>query len=93
MSIMLVRALLFYVTVIENSTPMLNSTPNMGVLFMPYELDLSYHSYPQFLHLNCLPGFISSCEEVIHHRYYIDIVSPYYQNQYRIGFLNNQESG
>nr|DAN17196.1 MAG TPA: hypothetical protein [Caudoviricetes sp.] len=25
---------------------------------MPVELVIAYHSYPQFLHLNCLPGFL-----------------------------------
>nr|DAT26341.1 MAG TPA: hypothetical protein [Bacteriophage sp.] len=25
---------------------------------MQSQLDASYHSYPQFLHLNCLPGFL-----------------------------------
>ena len=29
-----------------------------SVLFMPFQLDAAYHSYPQFLHLNCLPGFL-----------------------------------
>ena len=25
---------------------------------MPFKLDVAHHSYPQFLHLNCLPGFL-----------------------------------
>lgn len=80
-----------FIHLTECKTPRTDEVP--GVLFMPCELELSYHSYPQFLHLNCLLGFISFFEKVIHHRYYIDIASPYYQNQYRIDFLNNQESG
>nr|DAU57015.1 MAG TPA: hypothetical protein [Caudoviricetes sp.] len=31
---------------------------SLGVLFMPSQLAATHHSYPQFLHLNCLPGFL-----------------------------------
>lgn len=45
-----------FIHLTECKTPRTDEVP--GVLFMPSWLVVAHHSYPQFLHLNCLPGFL-----------------------------------